>query len=72
MGYKQTLKSIRNGTAKMVFISNNCPIIRKTQIEYYAMLARIEIITYGGNNVDLGTVGIQEGLDLPLNGNWAL
>ncbi|CAD8079130.1 unnamed protein product [Paramecium primaurelia] len=55
MGYKQTLKAIRNGTAKLVFISNNCPTIRKTQIEYYAMLAQITIVLYQGNNVDLGT-----------------
>ncbi|CAK85658.1 unnamed protein product (macronuclear) [Paramecium tetraurelia] len=59
MGYKQTLKAIRNGTAKLVFISNNCPTIRKTQIEYYAMLAQITIVLYQGNNVDLGT-GVQK------------
>lgn len=56
MGYKQTLKSIRNGTSKMVFLSNNCPTVRKTQIEYFAMLAGVSIIHYHGNNVDLGTV----------------
>ncbi|NDW60480.1 hypothetical protein G0P98_29065, partial [Yangia sp. PrR004] len=26
----ETLKAIRNGSAKLVFISNNCPTIRKT------------------------------------------
>lgn len=38
----------------MVFISNNCPTVRKSQIEYYAMLANINILLYSGNNVDLG------------------
>ena len=55
LGFKATIKSIRNGKAKLVFISSNCPIVRKSQIEYYAMLAGIPIINYGGNNVDLGT-----------------
>lgn len=54
LGYKQTLKAIRNGKAKLVFISNNCPTVRKSQIEYYAMLAQINILLYQGNNVDLG------------------
>lgn len=30
MGFKQTIKSIRNGKAKLVFISNNCPTVRKS------------------------------------------
>lgn len=54
LGYKSTLKSIRNGKSKLVFISNNCPSIRKSQIEYYAMLAKIKIYLYPGNNVALG------------------
>ena len=55
MGFKQTIKAIRNGKAKLVFIANNCPTVRKSQIEYYAMLAGINILLYTGNNVDLGT-----------------
>ena len=54
LGYKSTLKAIRNGKAKLVFISNNCPSIRKSQIEYYAMLAKVKIYLYSGNNVALG------------------
>nr|AGE89258.1 60S ribosomal protein L30-3 [Cryptocaryon irritans] len=55
LGYKTTLKAIRNGKAKLVFISSNCPSIRKSQIEYYAMLAKIKIYLYPGNNATLGT-----------------
>lgn len=55
LGYKSTLKAIRNGKSKLVFIANNCPSIRKSQIEYYAMLAKIKIYLYPGNNVALGT-----------------
>ena len=43
LGFKTTLKAIRNGKAKLVFIANNCPTIRKAQLEYYAMLAKTKI-----------------------------
>ena len=59
LGYKSTLKSIRNGKSKLVFIANNCPSIRKSQIEYYAMLAKIKIYLYPGNNVALGNIHIR-------------
>ncbi|EGR29316.1 hypothetical protein IMG5_158670 [Ichthyophthirius multifiliis] len=55
LGYKSTIKSIRNGNAKLVLISNNCPTVRKSEIEYYAQLAGINIHKFTGNNVDLGT-----------------
>ena len=56
LGYKSTLKSIRNGKAKLVFISSNCPTIRKSQIEYYAMLGHVKIYLYSGNNTGLGII----------------
>merc|ERR1712050_333239 len=55
LGYKSTLKAIRKSKAKLIFISNNCPTVRKTQLEYYAVLAGIKTILYDGNNVDLGS-----------------
>eukprot|EP00744_Colponema_vietnamica_P000112 GILI01000215.1.p1 GENE.GILI01000215.1~~GILI01000215.1.p1 ORF type:complete len:112 (+),score=42.68 GILI01000215.1:79-414(+) len=55
LGYKATLKSLRLGKAKLVIISNNCPPLRKSEIEYYAMLAKTGVHHYTGNNVDLGT-----------------
>lgn len=36
-------------------ISNNCPAIRKSEIEYYAMLAKCGVHHYSGNNIALGT-----------------
>ena len=41
--------------AKLVIISNNCPPLRKSEIEYYAMLAKAGVHHYAGNNNDLGT-----------------
>ena len=54
LGTKTTLKQLRNGKAKLIFISNNCPPVRKSQIEYYAMLAKVKIYQYPGNNSALG------------------
>ena len=42
-------------TAKLVLISNNCPKLRKSEIEYYAMLAKTPVHHFNGNNVALGT-----------------
>uniref|UniRef100_A0A8C6EDX1 Large ribosomal subunit protein eL30 n=1 Tax=Moschus moschiferus TaxID=68415 RepID=A0A8C6EDX1_MOSMO len=45
VGYKQTLKMSRQGKAKQVILANNCPVLRKSDIEYYAMLAKTVSIT---------------------------
>ncbi len=55
LGYKTTLKSLRSSKAKMVIISNNTPALRKSEIEYYALLAKCQVHHYTGNNSDLGT-----------------
>jgi len=55
LGIKSTLKSIRNGKAKLIFIANNCPPVRKSLLQYYAMLAKIQIYLFSGSNGDLGT-----------------
>lgn len=55
LGYKTVLKQLRSGKSKLVIISNNCPPLRKSEIEYYAMLAKCAVHHYSGNNNDLGT-----------------
>ncbi|CAM9333852.1 unnamed protein product [Discosporangium mesarthrocarpum] len=55
LGYKSTLKMMRSSKAKMVLISSNCPPLRKSEIEYYAMLAKCSVHHYTGDNTDLGT-----------------
>mmetsp|Transcript_10703 Transcript_10703/g.7989 ORF Transcript_10703/g.7989 Transcript_10703/m.7989 type:complete len:96 (+) Transcript_10703:85-372(+) len=55
LGYKTTLKSMRQGQAKAILISNNCPSIRRTELEYYAILAKAKIHHFDGNNIELGT-----------------
>lgn len=41
--------------SKLILISNNCPPVRKSELEYYAMLAKAGVHHFSGNNVDLGT-----------------
>ena len=38
-----------------MLISSNCPPLRKSEIEYYAMLAMTAVHHYSGNNITLGT-----------------
>lgn len=41
--------------AKLIIIAGNCPPLRKSEIEYYAMLSKTGVHHYNGNNIDLGT-----------------
>lgn len=55
LGYHSTLKHLRQLKAKLIIIANNCPPLRKSEIEYYAMLSHTLVHHYNGNNVELGT-----------------
>ena len=50
-----TVKNLRKGAAQLLIIANNCPAIRQTEIEYYALLAKVPIHHFEGNNIELGT-----------------
>ncbi|KAL2114532.1 hypothetical protein VUR80DRAFT_6017 [Thermomyces stellatus] len=54
LGYKTTLKTLRNGKAKLVIIAQNAPPLRKSLLEYYAMLAKAPVHHLAGTNIDLG------------------
>ena len=55
LGYKSVLKTLRSGKAKLVLVANNCSPLRKSEIEYYAMLTKTTVHHYQGNCNDLGT-----------------
>ncbi|KAK2827819.1 hypothetical protein FQN49_007312 [Arthroderma sp. PD_2] len=55
MGSKSTLKTLRSGKAKLILIAGNCPPLRKSELEYYAMLAKVPVHHFHGNNIELGT-----------------
>merc|ERR1712183_1228722 len=55
LGYRQTLKDLRNGKAKLIILASNCPALRRSEIEYYAMLSKTGVHHYDGHNIELGT-----------------
>ena len=56
LGYKSAIKSLRQGQSKLILIANNCPAIRRTELEYYAMLSKSQVHHFDGNNIELGTI----------------
>ncbi len=52
---KQTLKQLRSGKSEFVLISSNLPLLKRSEIEYYGLLAKTPVKLYGGSNVELGT-----------------
>jgi large subunit ribosomal protein L30e len=54
LGYKAGLKGLRTGKSKLVLIASNCPPLRKSEVEYLAMLAKVQVHHYSGDNTDLG------------------
>ena len=55
LGYRSTLKTLRQGKSWLIIIADNCPPLYKSEIEYYAMLAKTGVHHYNGNNIALGT-----------------
>ncbi|GEQ72529.1 hypothetical protein JCM33374_g6216 [Metschnikowia sp. JCM 33374] len=56
LGYKSTVKSLRSGKAKLIIIAGNTPVLRKSELEYYAMLSKTQVYYFQGGNNELGTV----------------
>ncbi len=53
LGFRSTLKSLRAGKAKLVIIAGNTPPLRKSELEYYSMLAKAPVHHFSGNNVSV-------------------
>jgi ribosomal protein L30E len=43
---------------KLILLSNNCPPLRKSEIEYYAMLAKVGVHHYNGSKFLLPFYGL--------------
>ena len=54
LGFRSTIKTLRTGKAKLIIIAGNTPALRKSELEYYAMLAKCDVHHFQGNNIDLG------------------
>ncbi|KAI3382038.1 hypothetical protein SNEBB_005937 [Seison nebaliae] len=55
LGYKQTLKALIHGKAKLILVATNTPPVRRSELEYYAMMSKSGVHYYSGNNIELGT-----------------
>ncbi|KAK5782411.1 hypothetical protein RI543_000348 [Arxiozyma heterogenica] len=55
LGYKSTIKALRQGKSKLVIIAANTPVLRKSELEYYAMLSKTKVYYFQGGNNELGT-----------------
>lgn len=49
------LRSLPDLTTFTACAASNTPPLRRSELEYYAMLAKCNVHHYPGNNVDLGT-----------------
>ena len=54
LGYKTTLKALRNGKARAVLLASNCPPLRRSELEYLAMLTKTDVHAYPGDTGALG------------------
>ena len=55
LGYKESVKALRKGKAKLVLIASNCPRLRKSEVEYLCMLGKCDVHLYSGDNTAMGT-----------------
>ena len=55
LGYNTTLKTLLQGKAKLIVIANNCPALRKSEVEHHARLAKTGVHYFHGDNIELGT-----------------
>ena len=53
LGYKSTLEALRSGKAKLVIIAGNTPPLRKSELEYYSMLGKLNVHHFAGTNVSV-------------------
>lgn len=55
-GIKKALKAAKSGKAKLFILAANCMEDEKNQIEYYASLADIPVVTFDGTGYELGAL----------------
>jgi len=54
LGWKSTVKGLRNGKVKMILVATNTQPLKKSEINYLAMLAKTQVHHYSGDNIALG------------------
>jgi large subunit ribosomal protein L30e len=56
IGTERTLKSLKKGIVKEVFVSKNCPEDLKNQIKKYVEISGIKISELEETNLEIGTL----------------
>jgi large subunit ribosomal protein L30e len=56
IGTQMTLKSLRNGQLKKIFVANNCPGGVKEDIQHYSKIAKVEVVELEEPNDELGAI----------------
>ncbi|MFB6470639.1 MAG: 50S ribosomal protein L30e [Vulcanisaeta sp. AZ3] len=54
LGYKESIKAIMDGSAKLVIIASNTPTDITDTVQYYAKTNNIPIYTFQGSSWELG------------------
>ncbi len=56
IGFRQSLKALTNGQAKLVIVASNAPPYIVDTIKYYAKIAGIPVYEFPGTSWDLGAL----------------
>ncbi len=55
-GANSALLNAKTGKAKMIVLAANCPKNVKDDVEYYAKLSKVPVLSYKGSSMDLANV----------------
>ena len=55
-GANSALQNAKTGRAKMIILAANCPNAIRRDIEYYASLSNVPIVTHRGSSLDLAAI----------------
>ena len=56
IGTERTLKALKQGKTKEVFVSKNCPDLLRTQVKRYGEISGIKITELNETNNEIGTL----------------
>ncbi len=54
IGTETTIKSMRRGKLSKVYLTSNCPVSVRDDMQRYAKLAAVEVVELGLSNEELG------------------
>ena len=55
-GFNESMEALRTGKAKLLIISENCPVDKKEKVTSYAKILNIPCLSHQGSSYDLGAI----------------